>query len=221
MAQCSLYSDRDNLRVNGDSNMTEANKHIDNNKACPKGLNRRLIGGLLALAAGVLMTTGSPVLAQSAGTTEASADQANTSTKIGFVNTQRILSDSGPAKAAQEKLEAEFNKRDDELQKAINDFRQRVQQFERDAPVLAESDRNRRQRELGNLDADLQRKQREIQEDFNRRRNEEFAEIIERANEAILEIADRENYDLILQDAVTVSDRVDITDKVIQALEKR
>jgi outer membrane protein len=95
-----------------------------------------------------------------------------------------------------------------------------VQQFERDAPVLAESDRNRRQRELGNLDADLQRKQREIQEDFNRRRNEEFAEIIERANAAILEIADQENYDLILQDAVTVSERVDITDKVIKLLEK-
>jgi len=85
--------------------------------------------------------------------------------------------------------------------------------------VLAESDRSRRQRELGNLDADLQRKQREIQEDFNRRRNEEFAIIIERANAAIMSIAEEENYDLILQDAVTVSDRIDITDKVITVLE--
>lgn len=97
-------------------------------------------------------------------------------------------------------------------------MRKRVQAFEKDAPVLAESDRNRRQRELGNLDADVQRKQREIQEDFNRRRNEEFAIIIERANAAIKDIAERENWDLILQDAVTVSPRVDITDKVIEAL---
>jgi len=141
-------------------------------------------------------------------------------TKIGFVNTQRLLVDSVLAKTAQTKLETEFDRRNQELQKALNDFRTRVQQFERDAPVLAESDRNRRQRELGNVDADLQRKQREIQEDFNRRRNEEFSIIIEKANTAIKNIAEKENYDLILQDAVTVSPRVDITEKVLKALEK-
>ena len=67
----------------------------------------------------------------------------------------------------------------------------------------------------------MQRKQREIQEDFNRRRNEEFAIIIEQANAAIMRIAEEENYDLILQDAVTVSDRVDITDKIITVLESK
>ncbi len=139
--------------------------------------------------------------------------------KIGFVNTQRILRDSEPAKEAQAMIEEEFNQRNERLQEDIADFREKVQQFEKDAPVLAESDRSRRQRELGNLDADLQRKQREIQEDFNRRRNEEFAIIIERANAAIMSIAEEENYDLILQDAVTVSDRIDITDKVITVLE--
>ena len=177
--------------------------------------------GVVVFSAAMLFGVGTGALAQSAPA-NASAEQSadNFSTKIGFVNTQRILSDSAPARAAQKKIEDEFNKREEELQKSVAEFRKRVQQFERDAPVLAESDRNRRQRELGNLDADLQRKQREIQEDFNRRRNEEFAVIIERANEAILEIADKENYDLILQDAVTVSERVDITDKVIKLLEK-
>jgi len=140
--------------------------------------------------------------------------------KVGFVNTQRILRDSAPAKEAQTQIDAEFEKRNEELQELVGELRQRVQAFEKDAPVLAESDRNRRQRELGNLDADVQRKQREIQEDFNRRRNEEFAIIIEQANAAIKRIAEEENYDLILQDAVTVSDRVDITDMVIEALNK-
>jgi outer membrane protein len=125
----------------------------------------------------------------------------------------------GQSEAAQAMIEEEFNQRNERLQEDIADFREKVQQFEKDAPVLAESDRSRRQRELGNLDADLQRKQREIQEDFNRRRNEEFAIIIERANAAIMSIAEEENYDLILQDAVTVSDRIDITDKVITVLE--
>jgi len=159
-----------------------------------------------------------PAKTAPAKTAPASDDTAQVGSKVGFVNTQRILLDSAPAKVAQEKIDAEFEKRNVELQKLVDDLRKRVQAFEKDAPVLAESDRNRRQRELGNLDADLQRKQREIQEDFNRRRNEEFSIIIERANAAIKKIAESENYDLILQDAVTVSPRVDITDKVIKSL---
>lgn len=138
--------------------------------------------------------------------------------KIGFVNTERILRDSAPAKAAQTKIEAEFKKREEEIQRLGNNLRTAAQKFEKDAPVLSESDRNKRQRELANIDADLQRKRRELQEDFNRRRNEEFATIIERANTAIKRIAEKDNYDMILQDAVTVNPRIDITDKVIQAL---
>jgi outer membrane protein len=138
--------------------------------------------------------------------------------KIGFVNTERILRDSAPAKAAQTKIEAEFKKREEEIQRLGNNLRTAAQKFEKDAPVLSESDRNKRQRELANIDADLQRKRRELQEDFNRRRNEEFATIIERANAAIKRIAEKDDYDMILQDAVTVNPRADITDKVIQAL---
>ena len=138
--------------------------------------------------------------------------------KIGFVNTERILRDSAPAKTAQTKIEAEFKKREEEIQRLGNNLRTAAQKFEKDAPVLSESDRNKRQRELANIDADLQRKRRELQEDFNRRRNEEFATIIERANAAIKRISETDNYDMILQDAVTVNPRIDITEKVIQAL---
>ncbi|MFZ4709418.1 MAG: OmpH family outer membrane protein [Zwartia sp.] len=146
--------------------------------------------------------------------------QGQQGTKIGFVNTERILRDSAPAKAAQTKIENEFKKRAEELEKQVNNLRSRAQQLEKDAPVLSESERNKRQRELANLDADLQRKRREIQEDSSRRRNEEFATIIEKANAAIKKIAEQESYDIVIQDAVTVNPRVDITDKVIQALGK-
>ena len=182
----------------------------------------RSIANGIALSVMALGFAVSPiVMTQANAQTSETASEQSFSAKIGFVNTQRILQDSGPSKKAQENIEKEFKKRNDDLQKEIADFRKKVQQFEKDAPVLAESDRNRRQRELGNLDADLQRKQREIQEDFNRRRNEEFAIIIEQANAAIMEIAEKESYDIILQDAVTVSDRIDITDKIIKALEAK
>lgn len=153
---------------------------------------------------GALLATPAPAAAQA--------------TKIGFVSTEKILRDSKPAKAAQAKIESEFKRRDDELQKLGNSLRSQAQQLDKDAPVLAESERIKRQRKLADLDSDLQRKRREFQEDFNRRRNEEFSAIVERANAAIKKIADQQNYDLIIQDAVTVSPRVDITDQVMKAL---
>ncbi len=140
--------------------------------------------------------------------------------KIGFVNTEKILRDSKPAKEAQEQIEQEFGKRDDELQKLADNLRKKYEDFEKNAPVMSDADRAKNQRELTDLDTDLQRKRREFQEDFNRRRNDAFSTIVEKANVAINDLAESEGYDLILQDAVTVSDRVDITDKVIKVLDK-
>lgn len=152
----------------------------------------------------------------------APAEQAAASTiKIGFVNTEKLLRESVPAKEAEAKIEEEFKKRDADLQKLANTLRTKYEGFDKNAPVMSDADRTKAQRELTDLDTDLQRKRREFQEDFNRRRNEAFASIVDKANAAIKDIAEKENYDLILQDAVTVSPRVDITDHVIKVLNSK
>ena len=138
--------------------------------------------------------------------------------KIGYVNSERVLREASPAKAAQAKLEAEFGKRDRELNDQAGKLKAAADKLEKDAPTLPESERNRRQRELVEQDRDLQRKRREFQEDLNQRRNEETAGIVERANKVIKQIFETEKYDLILQDVVFAGPRVDITEKVIKAL---
>lgn len=177
--------------------------------ALAQGMVRANRAAMLAAALGVaaVAVTATPAQAQQ-----------QQGVKIGFVSTERILRDSKPAKAAQAKIESEFKRRDDELQSMANNLRNQAQKFDKDAPVLSESERIKRQRQLADLDSDLQRKRREFQEDFNRRRNEEFSGIVEQADAAIKRIAESQGYDLIIQDAVTVSPRVDITDQVMQAL---
>lgn len=138
--------------------------------------------------------------------------------KIGYVNSERVLREAAPAKAAQAKLETEFSRRERELSEATAKLKAAADKLEKDGPTLSESERNRRQRELVDQDRDLQRKRREYQEDLNQRRNEELAAIVERANRAIKQIFDTEKYDLIVQEAVFAGPRVDITDKVIRAL---
>jgi outer membrane protein len=138
--------------------------------------------------------------------------------KIGVVNTERILRDSAPAKAAQQKLENEFAKRQKEIEDLSSRLKVQSERYEKESPTLSESERGRRQRELSDLDRDVQRRQREFREDLNQRRSEEYAALIERANRVIKQMAEVEKIDLILQDAVHVSSRLDITDKVIRAL---
>ncbi len=140
--------------------------------------------------------------------------------KIGFVNTERIFREAAPAKAATVKIEQEFSRREKELQDLAARLKGMSEKLDKDAVVLSDSDRVKRQRELADLDKEFQRKQREFREDLNQRRNEELAAVIERANKAIKQIAEVEKYDVIFQEAAYVSPRVDITDKVIKALNK-
>ncbi|WP_298011983.1 OmpH family outer membrane protein [uncultured Aquabacterium sp.] len=138
--------------------------------------------------------------------------------KIGFVNLDRVLRDAAPAKSAQVKLESEFGRREKDLLDNENRLKAASDRFEKDAPTLAENERARRQRELIEQDRELQRKRREFQEDLNQRKNEELSSVLDRANRVVRQIFDQEKYDLIVQEAVFASPRVDITDKVIRAL---
>ena len=138
--------------------------------------------------------------------------------KIGYVNSERVLREAVPAKAAQTKLESEFSKRERELNDVAARLKVAADKLEKDSATLAPTEASRRQRELVEQDRDLQRKRREFQEDLNQRRNEELATVVERANRAIKQIFDSEKYDLIIQEVVFAGARIDITDKVIRML---
>ncbi|TDP11748.1 periplasmic chaperone for outer membrane proteins Skp [Roseateles asaccharophilus] len=138
--------------------------------------------------------------------------------KIGYVNSERVMREANLAKVAQAKLETEFSKREKELKDLETRLRGAAEKLEKDSPTLSENERGRRQRDLVEADRDLQRKRREFQEDLAQRKNEELGMLVDRANRVIKQIFDAEKYDLILQDAVHASARVDITKKVIDAL---
>ena len=138
--------------------------------------------------------------------------------RVGFVNTDRIFKEATSAKAAQVKLEQEFSKREKELLDQGAAIKAQSDKLEREAPTLSESQRATRQKQLVDLDRDFQRKRREFQEDLNSRKNEELQLVLERANKVVKQVAEAEKYDLVLQDAVYINPKHDITDKVIKAL---
>jgi outer membrane protein len=139
--------------------------------------------------------------------------------RFGFVNTERILRDAIPAQRAQKKIEAEFQKRDQEMARLADQLKRMQDDLEKNAVTMSESQRRTKEREFGELNRDFQRKQREFREDLNQRRNEELAQVVEAANRVIRQIAEQEKYDIIFQDAVYASPRIDLTEKVIKALD--
>ena len=138
--------------------------------------------------------------------------------RVAAVNSDRILRESAAAKAAQLKLEAEFAKRDKDLQDMASRLKTLSDQLDKNGTSMSQADRAAKQSQLSNLDTEFQRKQREFREDLNQRRNEELAAVLDRANKVIKQIAEQQHYDLIVQEAVYVSPRIDITDQVLKAL---
>lgn len=139
--------------------------------------------------------------------------------KIGFVNTERVLREASPALRAQRTIESEFQKRDQDLAKVADQLRRMQEDLEKNAVTMSETQRRNKEREFGELNRDFQRRQREFREDLNQRRNQELGQVVEQANRVIRQIAEQEKFDVILQEAVYASPRIDITEKVIKALD--
>ena len=138
--------------------------------------------------------------------------------KIGFIDADRINRESVPAERATKKLEKEFAPREQDLRKLEQQIKSLQGQLEKDGLTMSESERRTKEQELGRQTREFQRMQREFREDLNLRRNEELAALFERANKVIRQIAEAEKFDLILQEAVYRSPRIDITEKVLKAL---
>ena len=138
--------------------------------------------------------------------------------KIGFVNTERVFREAAPAKRAQQKLEREFAARNAELAKLEKQGRDLQSELERDNVTMTDPVRREKERQLADVSRSFQRLQRELREDLNQRRNEALAGVQESATRVINQIAEQERFDLILQEAVFASGKIDITDKVIKAL---
>jgi outer membrane protein len=140
--------------------------------------------------------------------------------KIGYVNTEKLFRDSQLAVKAQKKLEKEFQVREQNIQKQVKQARDLQAYMEKEGLTLAEADRVKKQKELANLSRDIQHDQRTFREDLNQRKNEEFASVQERARKTIMEVAEREKFDLILENVVYASPKVDITDRVLKSLDR-
>jgi outer membrane protein len=162
--------------------------------------------------------TGSLLLLTLCASAQAQAPSAPS--RIGFVFTERLYTESKLAKAADAKIEAEFSKRQKVRLDMAARYKALTDKFDNESANLSEAERTKRVRELLDLEKDLQRTEREFREDLMQRKNEERSIIAQKAYKLIEQIAEQEHLDVVLQESVWVSPRVDLTDKILKQLDK-
>ena len=140
--------------------------------------------------------------------------------KIGFVNPVKLLELSPQGEKALRLLEEEFRPRDQEL----IDLREKALALEVDLDknrlVLQASEIKKKQRAIDSIRRKIKRDQQEAREDYNIRRNEELAKLQRLVREMIVTIANEEGFDLIVEQAVYVNNRIDLTERVLQRLQE-
>ena len=171
------------------------------------------IAALTKVLVVVAMCAGATVQAQAQA-------QAASGSRIGFVFTERLMTESKLAKAADAKIEAEFSKRQKSNKDLLARLKTLSEKFDADQPTLAEPERIKRYREVAELEKDVRRTQREFDEDLLQRKSEERANIAQKAYKLIEQIAEQEKLDVVLQESAWSSPRIDITDKIIKLLDK-
>ncbi len=141
--------------------------------------------------------------------------------KIGFVNVQRLLIESPQANAANRALESEFAPRQRDLQAKQKTFKERADKFQKDGAVMGADERRNTENELRKDERDLARQIEELREDLNNRKNEELGKLRINVLREIEGFAKQGGYDLIVSDGLYVSQTLDVTAQVLQALQSK
>ncbi len=138
--------------------------------------------------------------------------------KIGYVNIERIFREAPAAIKGGKKLNQDIETRKQELQRMADDIKSQQSALSEKGKSLPDSERRAKEADLAESSVRFQRRQKELQEEIKVRQNEETSALLQKANKAIIQIAESENLDIVMQDAIAVSGRVDITEKVIKKL---
>jgi outer membrane protein len=89
----------------------------------------------------------------------------------------------------------------------------------RDGSVMSAAEHDKLDRDILNLQRDLQRSNDEFREDLNLRKNEEMNKLLAVIQTAIEGLGKEQNYDLIVYEGVAYSSpAIDLTDKVLEKM---
>ena len=143
--------------------------------------------------------------------------------KIGFIDVQRIISESQAGKKAKDRFQAQVKKAEADVQKERQDLERLKNDLDKKGPLLKDEERRNLEADLQKRSVILQRTLGDYQQDLQRKNNEMMAEILKELEQVVTEVGKADKFTLILERSqILYSDQaIDITNKVIDAYNTR
>ena len=138
--------------------------------------------------------------------------------KIGVVDVAKLLEEYPQAEGLRKRLDSEFQRRSQELLSQQKQLKNLTDKLTRDGAVMSSSEQTRLEQDIRTRRRQLKASSDEFREDLNLRRNEESQKLRLQLTEVIHQLGKDENIDLILDNAVYASGRVNLTEKVLARL---
>lgn len=142
------------------------------------------------------------------------------SVRVVVVNVERLLAESGHARAAAETIEAEFAPRRRQVQAQLRQLREMSDKLAQDGPTLSDREHLMRSREVGELERTIRREQGRISDDFAERHAVERAALAQRIHEIVLALPAELGVDIVLTRTIWHRPAIDVTDKVMRMLDR-
>ncbi len=143
--------------------------------------------------------------------------------KVGFINLQRLVSESKIGKEARQDIQKLRKAKEGELSRRLEDLNKEKDELDQNWDELDPRDRRDRRAELKRSFEDYQKMVSDAKEDILREDREVVAVILKEADGVLKEVAKKDGYTIILKDPNAIGyldPEVDITDEVLNALNK-
>jgi outer membrane protein len=149
--------------------------------------------------------------------------------KIGFMNTQEVLSQMPERSAVEKKLNSFIETQRQEYQQQTMAFQDSVTAFQQNQSSMSQQQREQEQRKLAKMEESLMQLQQNIQTQIEQRRSSLLQPLYNRMDEAIAAVAEERNLDFVLNEATSTGESLiyysanqtlDITEAVLQQVKE-
>ena len=143
--------------------------------------------------------------------------------KIGFIDIQRVISESQPGKRAKERFQAQVKKAEADVVKERQDLEKLRADIEKKGPLLKDDERRNLEADYQRRSVTLQRAMSDYQQELQAKNNEMMSDILKELEQIVNEVGKADKFTLILERSqILYSDQgIDITSKVIETYNSR
>lgn len=143
--------------------------------------------------------------------------------KIGFVDIQRVISESQAGKRAKDRFQAQVKKVEADVQRERQDLERLKADIEKKAPLLKEEERRSLEADFQKRTVTLQRSMGDYQQELRQKEGEMMSAILKDLESVVGDLGKAEKFTIILERSqILYSDHgTDVTDKVIELYNSR